>query len=90
MPTTERAIWLAEHLTKLLSEGEFHPTKFPSDNRQVLVAPPQGEQANPSTNLDLNQLPRTWIALGRSFRYLSVQDSSHKQATHQTKHSLNS
>ena len=32
VPTTERAIWLAEQLTKLLREGGFHLTKFASNS----------------------------------------------------------
>ena len=32
VPTTERAIWLAEQLTKLLGEGGFHLTKFASNS----------------------------------------------------------
>ena len=56
-PTTEKAIWLADQLTRLLSEGGFHLTKFTSNSRLVLKALPQEERANPSINLDLSQLP---------------------------------
>ncbi|XP_068692701.1 uncharacterized protein [Montipora foliosa] len=93
VPTTDQAIWLAEQLTKLLREGGFHLTKFTSNSRQVLEALPQDKRANPSINLDLNQLPRrarTWITLGCSFRYLSIQGRSHKQAAHQMWYSCNS
>ena len=40
-PTTEKAIWLADQLTRLLSEGGFHLTKFTSNRRLVLKALPQ-------------------------------------------------
>ena len=33
VPRTERAIWLAEQLTKLPREGGFHLTKFESNSR---------------------------------------------------------
>ena len=56
-PTTEKAIWLADQLTRLLSEDGFHLTKFTGNNRLVLKALPQEERANPSINLDLSQLP---------------------------------
>ena len=56
-PTTEKAIWLADQLTRLLSEGGFHLTKFTSNSTLVLKALPQEERANPSINLDLSQLP---------------------------------
>ena len=56
-PTTKKAIWLVDQLTRLLSEGGFHLTKFTSNSRQVLKALPQEERANPSINLDLSQLP---------------------------------
>ena len=62
VPTTERAIWLAEQLEKLLREGGFHLTRFASNSRQVLEAFPQGERENTFINLDLNQLP-----VGRAF-----------------------
>lgn len=56
MPTTERAIWLAEKLTKLPREGGFYLTKFASNiDRQVLEVLLQGQRANPFINL--NQLP---------------------------------
>ena len=83
-PTTEKTIWLADQLTRLLSEGGFHLTKFTSNNRLVLKALPLEERANPSINLDLKQTsyqPRTWITLGRSFGYLAVQGCSHQQAS---------
>ncbi|XP_044175495.1 uncharacterized protein LOC122958626 [Acropora millepora] len=75
---SEREASKKSKLTKLLREEGFHPTKFPSDSRQVLVAPPQGEQANPSTNLDLNQLPvgralgLHWDAASDTFQFKVV------------------
>ena len=57
VPTTERANWLAELLTKLPREGGFRITKLASNSPQVLEALRQGERANPSISLDLNQLP---------------------------------
>ena len=70
VPTTERAIWLAE--------GGFHLTKFASNSRQVLEALPQGERATPSINLDLNQLPvgralgLHWDAASDTFQFKVV------------------
>ena len=78
VPTIERAIWLAEQLTKLLREGGFHLTKFASNSRQVLEALPQGERATPSINLDLNQLPvgralgLHWDAASDTFQFKVV------------------
>ena len=78
VPTTDQAIWLAEQLTKLLREGGFHLTKFTSNTRQVLEALPQDKRANPSINLDLNQLPvgralgLHWDAASDTFQFKVV------------------
>ena len=70
VPTTERAIWLAENLTKLPREGGFYLTKFASNSRST---GPRGPSSRPTSEPIYQSQPtsrraRTWIALGRSFR----------------------
>ena len=53
----ENAIRLAEQLIQLMKDGGFHLTKFASNSRKLLATLPEKEGANPSLNLDLDQLP---------------------------------
>ena len=74
VPTTERAIWLAEKLTKLL-------TKFASTSQSTS---PRGPSARPTSEPIYQSQPtsrrvRTWIALGRCFRYFSLSSRSSPQ-----------
>jgi hypothetical protein len=55
--TVQKAVWLVGQLTKLLAEGGFHLTKFISNNRDVLASISPEERANPTLNLDLDELP---------------------------------
>jgi hypothetical protein len=55
--TIPKAVWLVEQLTKLPEEGGFHLTKFISNNRDVLASIHPDERANPTLNLDLDDLP---------------------------------
>ena len=55
--TTDQATALAVKLTAMLKEGGFHLTKFLSNRREVLSALPTQERANPTLNLELDQLP---------------------------------
>ena len=57
VPTVEQAVQLADQLIQLLKEGGFRLTKFMSNCREVLASIPVEERANPSMNLDLDQLP---------------------------------
>ena len=76
--TTERAIWLAEKLTKLPREGGFYLTKFASNRRSTS---PRGPSVRPTSEPIYQSQPtsrraRTWIALGRCFRYFSLSSRS--------------
>ena len=83
--TTDQATALAVKLTAMLKEGGFHLTKFLSNRREVLSALPTQERANPTLNLELDQLPinRTlglhWEAERDVFCFKTV--STNKPAT---------
>ena len=83
--TTDQATALAVKLTAMLKEGGFHLTKFLSNRREVLSALPTQERANPTLNLELDQLPinRTlglhWDAERDVFCFKTV--STNKPAT---------
>ena len=76
--TIPKAIWLAEQLTKLLAEGGFHLTKFISNNRDVLASIHPEERANPTLNLDLDDLPIErvlglhWDAESDTFQFKTI------------------
>ena len=78
VPTTEWAIWLAEKLTKLPREGGFYLMKFVSNSRSTSPsARPTSEpiyQSQPTS-----RRARTWIPLGRCFRYFSLSSTSSPQ-----------
>ena len=75
MATTESAITLANQLVGVLKECGFRLTKFTSNSNKVLRVFPQEELANPSINLDLDELPigRTlglhWDALADNLQF---------------------
>ena len=53
----DSAITFANHLVGVLKECGFRFTKFTSNSNKVLRVFPQEELANPSINLDLDELP---------------------------------
>ena len=55
--TIDQATALAVKLTAMLNKGGFHLTKFMSNQREVLSALPTQERADPTLNLELDQLP---------------------------------
>ena len=57
VPNEENVIRLAEQSIQLMKDGGFHQTKFASNSRKLLATLPGKERANPSLNLDLDQLP---------------------------------
>ena len=61
--TAVDAISLADKVSKQLSKGGFHLTKWCSNDRRVLAAIPEAERAKTVLNLELEQLP-TQSALG--------------------------
>ena len=73
--TTESAITLANQLVGVLKECGFCLTKFTSNSNKVHRVFPQEELANPSINLDLDELPigRTlglhWDALADNLQF---------------------
>ncbi|XP_044175961.1 uncharacterized protein LOC114968359 [Acropora millepora] len=73
--TTDSAITLANQLVRVLKECGFRLTKFTSNSNKVLRVFPQEEVANPSINLDLDELPigRTlglhWDALADNLQF---------------------
>lgn len=74
--TMESAITLANHLVSVLKEGGFHLTKFSNNSNKVFRVFPQDELADPSVNLDLDELPigRTlslyWDALPNNLQFM--------------------
>ena len=76
--TIPKAIWLVEQLTKLLAEGGFHLTKFTSNNRDVLASIHPDKRANPTLNLDLDDLPiervlgLQWDAESDTFQFKTI------------------
>ena len=57
MSTSDDARRLVSQLSKLLSMGGFHLTKWVSNDREVLASIPQCERAKSVVNLDLEDLP---------------------------------
>ena len=68
--TAADAISLADKVSKQLSKGGFHLTKWCSNDRRVLAAIPEAERAKTVLNLELEQLP-TQSALGMKW---SIED----------------
>lgn len=57
MPTTESAVRLMQQLIELCAKGGFNLTKFMSNDREVLAAIPHAKRADPSLDLDFDELP---------------------------------
>ena len=57
LKSEEIAIKVAKDLISLLSRGGFRLTKFTSNSRAVLDSIPSKERANPTLDLDLDDLP---------------------------------
>ena len=57
VPSDDQAVRLALQLIDLLSRGAFRLTKFVSSSKDVLAKVPSENRANPSLNLDLDDLP---------------------------------
>ncbi|KAL9975992.1 hypothetical protein ACROYT_G013221 [Oculina patagonica] len=55
--TTSKAISLAHELMSLLERGGFRLTKWTSNSRELLANIPEDKRAQPTLNLDLDQLP---------------------------------
>jgi len=55
--TPSKAISLAHELMALLEKGGFRLTKWTSNSREVLASIPEDERAQPTVNLDLDELP---------------------------------
>ena len=69
---------LADEVTHLLSEVGFRPTKWMSNNREVLSKIPKEDWARPTMDLDLENLPaekNIKSSVGRGERCLPVQGS---------------
>ena len=79
VPSTEQAVHLTSDLTKLLKEGGFRLTKFASNSREVLQSISPELRANPSLDLDLDQLPLEralgvfWDAQSDTFKFKASQ-----------------
>ena len=69
-----KAMKFAKDLTDLLLKGGFRLTKWCSSSKKVLTSIPEAERADPSLNLDLDQLP-VKRALGLHW---SVEDDTFK------------
>ena len=76
------AIQLQKELTTLLAKGGFRLTKWSSSSREVLFQVPDEEKANPSIDLDLDELPverslsQKWNTETDCFRYsISIFDT---------------
>ena len=57
VPTPESAIALMENLIKLCAKGGFNLTKFVSNNRKVWTSIPLGKRADPSLDVNRDELP---------------------------------
>ncbi|PFX27057.1 hypothetical protein AWC38_SpisGene8267 [Stylophora pistillata] len=57
VPTPESAIALMESLIKLWATGGFNLTKFVSNNRKVWTSIPLGKRADPSLDVNRDELP---------------------------------
>ena len=57
VPTPEEAITLMEQLIELCAKGGFNLTKFVSNNRKVWSAIPLAKRADPSLDVNLEELP---------------------------------
>ena len=57
VPTSEDAITLMEQLIELCAKGGFNLTKFVSNNRKVWSAIPRTKRADPSLDVNLDELP---------------------------------
>jgi len=55
--TPSKAISLAHELMALLEKGGFCLTKWTSNSREVLASIPEDKRAQPTVNLDLDELP---------------------------------
>lgn len=55
--TTEKAVSLASQLRRLLEKGDFHLTKWYSNDREVLATISESERAKSVVNLELERLP---------------------------------
>ncbi|XP_068739665.1 uncharacterized protein [Montipora capricornis] len=79
VPSTEQAVHLTSDLTKLLKQGGFRLTKFASNSREVLQSISPELRANPSLDLDLDQLPLEralgvyWDAQSDTFKFKASQ-----------------
>ena len=59
VPTPEDAITLMEQLIKLCAKGGFNLTKFVSNNPKVWSAISRAKRADPSLDVNLEELPST-------------------------------
>ena len=57
MPTPESTIKLMEQLIELCAKGGFNLTKFVSNDRKVWAAIPLAKRADPSLDVNLDELP---------------------------------
>ena len=57
MPTPESTIRLMEQLVELCPKGGFNLTKFVSSHRKVWAAIPLAKRADPSLDINLDELP---------------------------------
>ena len=57
VPTAEDAIKLVKELSKMLSNGGFHLTKWISNNRHVMASIPEEDRAKSFKDLNLDDLP---------------------------------
>ena len=57
VPTPENGITLMEQLIQLCAKGGFNLTKFVSNNRKVWSAIPRAKRADPSLDVNLDELP---------------------------------
>ncbi|XP_064624607.1 uncharacterized protein LOC135486054 [Lineus longissimus] len=57
LPDTDKAIEMRRDVTSVVATGGFHLTGWMSNNREVLASIPESERANPSLDLDLDNLP---------------------------------
>ena len=70
VPTPENAITLMEQLIELCAKGRFNLTKFVSNNRKVWSAIPQAKRADPSLDVNLDELPVPWSTLAHRIRHV--------------------
>ena len=70
VPTPENAITLMEQLIERCAKGGCNLTRFVSTNRKVWSAIPRAKRADPSLDVNLDELPVPWSTLAHRVRHV--------------------